>query len=157
MKFPNHVKIQKIPNKGKGLVSTKIIKKNSIVLQFDEGVTIRPNSKASKTAIQIDEDSFLDSNPKQIRDFLNHSCDPTVRIDFNKMACIAIKNIYKKDEITFHYSTTEYDLKIKKEDFRCFCGTKNCIGQVKGFKYLSQSQKQKIKNLLTPYLLRKMK
>jgi len=156
MKTHNQVEIVRIRNKGKGLRSKKAVKKGKIILKFNDGIRIRPNSIASKTAIQIDEDTFLDSSPKQIRDFLNHSCDPTVKIDFDKMACIAIKNIHKGDEITFNYSTTEYDLKIKREEFKCFCGSKNCIGIVKGFKYLNKIQKRRIKPMLTPFLLRKM-
>jgi len=155
MKIPSHIKLTNIPNKGKGLVSKKNLKKGVIVLKFDNGITIRPNSTASITALQIDEDTFLDSEPKQIRDFLNHSCDPNVRIDFDKMGCISIREIKKGDEITFSYVSTEYDLAIKNESFQCFCGAKNCIRMVKGFKHLKKEEKLKFKPLLSPYILRK--
>jgi len=157
MKIPENLKIVRTKSKGRGLISKNKIKKDKVVLKLDSGITIRPNSTASKTAIQIDEDSFLDSNPRQIRDLLNHSCNPTVRIDFTKMACIAIKDISKEDEITFNYSSTEYDLKSKDEDFECFCGSKNCLGRVKGFKYLTIEERREIESLLTPFLLRKIK
>lgn len=145
-----------IPNKGKGLISKKHLKKGVIVLKFDDGITIRPNSTASITAIQIDDDTFLDSKPKQIRDFLNHSCDPNVRIDFDKMGCVSIQEIKPGDEITFNYVTTEYDLAIKNEDFQCFCGSKNCIRIVKGFKHLKKEHQRKLKPLLSSFLLRKL-
>ena len=156
MKIPKNISIKNIPDKGKGIVLQKNIKKNEIVIQFDEGVTIRPNSTASITAIQIDEDSFLDSKPKQIRDFLNHSCIPNIKIDFKKMAAISIKNIKKGEEITFDYCTTEYDLKNKNESFPCNCGFASCRGTVKGFKHLNKLQKLKIKKLLSPFLLKKI-
>jgi hypothetical protein len=155
MNIPSHIKLANIPNKGKGLISNKKFEKNMVVLKFDHGITIRPNSTASVTALQIDEDAFLDSKPKQIRDFLNHSCRPNVRIDFNKMGCISIRKINPGDEITFSYVTTEYDLAIKNESFQCFCGSKNCIRVVKGFKHLKKEHQIKLKPLLTPYLLRK--
>ena len=156
MKIPSHIKLTNIQNKGKGLISKKYMKKGVIVLKFDEGVTIRPNSTASITALQIDEDSFLDSEPKQIRDFLNHSCIPNVRIDFDKMCCISIREIKAGDEITFSYVTTEYDLAIKNEEFKCFCGAQNCIGVVKGFKHLKKEHQIKLKPLLSQFLLRKL-
>ena len=156
MKVPNHVKLVNTPNKGRGLISKKHIKKGKMVLKFDDGVTIRPNSTASITALQIDEDTFLDSEPTQIRDFLNHSCMPNVRIDFDRMGCFSIREIKPGDEITFSYVTTEYDLAIKNETFQCFCGEKNCIGIVKGFKHLKKEYQIKLKPLLTPYLLRKL-
>lgn len=156
MNIPSHVKLTNIPNKGKGLISKKKFKKDVLVLKFDGGITIRPNSTASITALQIDEDTFLDSEPKQIRDFLNHSCNPNVRIDFHKMGCVSIREIKSGDEITFSYVTTEYDLAIKDEAFQCFCGSKNCIRVVKGFKHLKKQHQIKLKPLLTPYLLRKL-
>jgi len=154
--IPTHIELKQISSKGKGLISKKSILKDKFVLKFDSGITIRSNSAASDTAIQIDEDTFLDSNPKQIRDFLNHSCESNTRIDFDLMGCIAIKDIKKGDEITFNYLSTEYDLKSKNEHFPCFCGSKNCVGMIKGFKYLSKKQKNDLKPLLTPYLLRKI-
>ena len=157
MKVPSYIKLVNIQNKGKGLISKKHMKKGVIVLKFDEGVTIRPNSTASITALQIDEDAFLDSEPKQIRDFLNHSCDPNVRIDFDKMGCVSIQEIKPGDEITFSYVTTEYDLAIKNEEFQCFCGSKNCIRVVKGFKHLKKEHQMKLKPLLSSFLLRKLR
>lgn len=156
MKIPKNIKLTKISNKGKGVVLRKNIKKNEIVLRFNEGIAIKPNVIASKTAIQIDEDSFLDSNTKQIRDFLNHSCTPNIKINFEKMAGIAIKNIKSGEEITFDYFSTEYDLKIKNENFKCECGSANCRGMVNGFKHLNKIEKLKIKKILTPFLLRKI-
>ena len=156
MKIPDHLELKKISKKGKGIIAKKKMLRGNIVIRFNEGVTIRPNKTASPTAIQIDRDSFLDSKPKQIRDYLNHSCDSNTKIDFNKMACIAIKNIKKGDEITFNYFSTEYDLAIKNEDFRCFCGSKKCFKRVKGFKHLNKEQREKLKPILTSYLIDKI-
>ena len=87
--------------------------------------------------------------------FMNHSCEPNIRIGFEKMAGIAIKNISKEEEITFNYSTTEYDLKMKKENFKCYCGSNECIEIINGFKHLNIMQKRKVRDQLTPYLIRK--
>lgn len=156
MRIPSYLEIKKTSKKGRGVFTKKNIPKGNLVLKFDDGITLRPNSTASITAIQIDEDVFLDSNPKQIRDFLNHSCEPNVRIDFDVMGCIAIKPIKKDTEITFNYLTTEYDLEIKNEEFACFCGSKNCFKIIKGFKHLKKNQQRGLKPILTPYLLRKL-
>ena len=156
LNIPNYLELKKLSKKGKGIISKKNISRGIIVIKFDEGVSIRPNKTATPTAIQIDQDSFLDSHPKQIRDYLNHSCDSNTKIDFNKMACIAIKDIKKGDEITFNYFSTEYDLAIKNEDFTCFCGANNCFKQIKGFKHLNKEQRKKLKSILTPYLTKKI-
>ncbi|MDH3312923.1 MAG: SET domain-containing protein-lysine N-methyltransferase [Nitrosopumilus sp.] len=155
MKIPFHIELADIPNKGKGIVAKKYIKKNTTVLKFDEGITIRPNSTASSTAIQIDEDTFLDSKPTQIRDFLNHSCEPNIKIDFDEMGAIAIHDIKQSEEITFCYNTTEYDLAVKNEEFQCFCNSKECIGTIKGFLHLKKEHQKKLGSLLSPFLLRK--
>lgn len=157
MIIPKHLELKKIPGKGKGLVSKKAISEGKMVLRFENGITLRPNITASPTAIQIDEDIFLDSKPTQIRDFLNHSCDANTRIDFDAMGCIAIKKINKGDEITFNYNTTEFDLKYKNESFTCNCGSKNCHTEIGGFKHLTKKQKNQIKPFLTAFLLRKFR
>lgn len=155
MNIPKHLELKKIPGKGKGLVSKKKISEGKMVLRFEKGITLRPNKTASATAIQIDEDVFLDSKPTQIRDFLNHSCDANTRIDFDAMGCIAIKEIKKGDEITFNYNTTEFDLKYKNEAFECNCKAENCVGEIGGFKHLTKKQKNQLAPFFTSFILRK--
>jgi hypothetical protein len=63
------------------------------------------------------------------------------------MNFVALRNIKKGEEITYNYLTTEYDLVRDNLDFDCKCGSKN--GRIKGFKFLTKSQKLKLKPLLS--------
>lgn len=155
--IPKHVKLVKIPGKGKSVLTKKMIVKGEPALKFVHGITLRTNKRASITAIQIDDDTFLDSEPPDIRDYVNHSCDPNTRVDFELMSYVAIKNIRKGDEITFSYLSTEYDLASKGEQFTCLCGSKNCVGQVKGFRFLTKKEKIKLKPIMSHFILRKLR
>lgn len=46
------------------------------------------------------------------------------------------------DEITCDYNLFEYDCKGKEIEV-CQCGAANCIGQIRGFKYLTTDEKKK--------------
>jgi uncharacterized protein len=75
--------------------------------------------------LQIDEDVFLIlQHPFRV---INHSCDPTCCIR-NKNDLYALKDIHINDEITFDYSST-VSMHIDWS-MLCFCGAKNCRGQI---------------------------
>ena len=158
MRTPKHLKFTKIENKGKALLVNKNIKKNEIVLplKFD---LIKKRSEASGTSIQIGNDKFLDSKVKKhryIADYINHSCNPNIKIDFKSLNFVALKAIKKGEEITWNYLTTEYDLIRDDLDFDCYCGSKNCLKKIRGFKFLNKFQMMKLKPFLSPFLRHKV-
>ncbi len=153
MFIPKHVKLIKTKEKGLALLANKNFKKGEVIFSL-KGEKIVPGSKAGPDAVQIGPDKFLDSKHRYAEDHINHSCNPTTKIDFDIMKFVALKNIKKGEEITFDYDTTEYDLVKEKEDFDCKCHSKNCRRRVQGFKHLSLKEKKKIKNMLSPYLKR---
>lgn len=106
--------------------------------------------------MQIDENRFLESTIK-FDDFLNHSCQPNCSINWEKLNLVALRNIKKDEELTYNYNTSEYDLinLIKNCSFKCNCNTKDCIGEIKGFKHLDLKEKKKIKKFLSPFLKKK--
>jgi hypothetical protein len=65
---------------------------------------------------------------------LNHSCDPNVRLDTCRMLVVAEREIAPGEEITYFYPSTEWDM---AEPFECRCGSRNCLGVVRGAKHLS--------------------
>jgi hypothetical protein len=152
--IPPHIELRDT-KKGKGVFTKIQLMAGQDVLKFERPV-LRSNNLAKITAIQIDEDSYLDTNPIEIRDFLNHSCDPNCRVDVQNMTLVAIRKIAGGEELTFHYCTTEFDLFAKKESFDCVCGSSNCLGMIKGFNHLSNEQKITLRHLLVPYLLKKV-
>jgi uncharacterized protein len=154
LKVPRQIKLAYVWGKGLGVFADRNFKKGEIVIQFKAEIV--PASKATAEAVQIDTDKFIDTKWLVPEAFINHSCSANTRIDLESFRYVAIKNIRKNDEITYNYFTTEYDSVKYHEDFKCMCGSKNCMGWIKGFKYLTHSQKLKLKPFLSPFLLKKL-
>ena len=85
---------------------------------------------------------------------LNHSCSPNLSIQVNNDGAydfVAILPIQANEEVHFDYETCEYDFKMK-----CLCGSNNCKGELKGYKYHGPSILQAHgTNGVSPYLLSK--
>ena len=79
-------------------------------------------SSPTRTSIQI-------SNSKHIEDklgkYINHSCDPSVRVEDNKL--ISVKEINDSDSITFNYNDTE---DLMSNPFKCHCCDKIIGGKL---------------------------
>ena len=106
--------------------------------------------------VMSSENKFIDTKYLVPEDFINHSCSPNTKLDVVKRWFVAIKDISKNEEITFNYLTTEWDMKRWGTDFKCICGSRNCFGHIKGFKYLTRLEKLKLKPFLSPLLLKKI-
>lgn len=65
----------------------------------------------------------------QCLQYTNHSCDPNVFFDTDKMELIALKAVQPGDEMVFFYPSTEWKM---AEAFQCNCGSSNCLGIIKG-------------------------
>jgi len=153
IKFLN-VKL-KITKKGISLFANKNIKRDRIILPLRG--KIKTDLLSSHEAVQIGDNKFIDTTYKHVpEDFIDHSCNPNAKIDFKTMNFVAIRDIKKGEEIIYNYLTTEYDLVKWKLDFKCKCGSKNCFKYIRGFKYLSLKEKLKLKDLLSPFLRKKL-
>jgi len=152
MNVPDSIEIKK--SNGKGLFAKELIKKGSIVFHFDG--KIGDDAHTNPESLQIDEDKFLESTA-EFDNFLNHSCEANCHIDWENLNLVALKDIQIGEEITFDYNTAEYDLinMVENCSFKCSCGSKNCIGEIKGFRYLSPEQKKKIQKFISPFLKKK--
>jgi hypothetical protein len=82
--------------------------------------------------------------------YMNHACEPNVRIDVDNRQMIAIRDIPAGAEPMFNYNTTEWDM---ASPFTCGCGTRGCVGTVRGFRHLNQVQRQAIRPWLSPLIL----
>lgn len=69
---------------------------------------------------------------------------------------VALRDILAEEELSFNYNTTEYDLINQSCDFRCFCRSRGCLGEIMGFRYLYLEQKLALEGLLSPFLKRKL-
>ena len=65
---------------------------------------------------------------------VDHSCDPNPLIDVARRSLIANQDIPEGARLTrFFTPSTEW---ILVEPFRCLCGAKGCVGEVRGAKFL---------------------
>jgi hypothetical protein len=79
--------------------------------------------------------------------FTNHSCEPNAFVRDRDM--VALTCIEPWQQITFDYNTTEYDM---AEPFDCRCGSTSCLGEIRGYRWLSPQAKGKIKPYTAAYL-----
>ncbi len=96
-----------------------------------------------ETWVPLEGDTSLDSC--QVR-YMNHSCDPNTK--FEDRQVIALRDIAAREELTFDYNTTEWEM---AEAFICECG--HCGGlHISGFKNLSPADQQNKWDRLPEYL-----
>ncbi len=154
LKIPKALNVVYVWGKGLSLFANRKFR-NGEKISYVKGKLVDA-SNSTPEAVQITDKKFIDTKYLVLEDFINHSCSPNTKLDIVKRWFVAIKDIKKNEEITFNYLTTEWDMKRWDTDFKCRCDSKNCFGQIKGFKYLSRQQKLKLKPLLSPFLLNKI-
>jgi hypothetical protein len=134
--------------KGKSVFARLPIAPDEVIFIFEPNFTTQPN----QYSIQFDHNQHLKSLG-QINDLINHSCSPNCYIDFTQFLFKSLKLINQDEEITFNYLTSEWQLTFP---FDCQCGHLNCLNQIQGFKFLSLTQRQLLKPLLSPFLKTKL-
>lgn len=74
--------------------------------------------------------------------YLNHSCNPSLEIDTEKMEVRVARgrDLKKGDLLSFFYPSTEWSM---DRGFECLCGEKGCVGQVKGAKDMKKQDLDK--------------
>ncbi|KAK6002865.1 hypothetical protein QM012_001615 [Aureobasidium pullulans] len=74
--------------------------------------------------------------------YLNHSCNPSLEIDTEKMQVRVSKsrNLEKGDALSFFYPSTEWKM---DRGFECLCGEGQCVGKVRGAKEMDKKELEK--------------
>ena len=113
--------------------------------------------------VQVDKNKHV--VPEGPMNVFNHSCQPNAKwvYEHHKAAypgldashdvfwyMVAVRDIEKGEDVTFDYTTSEYDM---AQSFQCKCGTEMCLGEIKGFKYLSPQQQRERRNDLSPVII----
>ncbi|KAI8074684.1 hypothetical protein BC940DRAFT_288835 [Gongronella butleri] len=109
------------------LVADNDYKKGDVVVAL-KGLT--PGVKRY-SSVQVSRDEHVELNSDLV--FMNHSCDPSMHMDVDRMAIVALKDIKAGDEMTFFYPSTEWDM---QQPFACWCGASKCIEMVRGAKHI---------------------
>ncbi len=130
----------------KRIVAARAAKPGDTVFRLEGSIVDTP----SKYTLQIGRDEHLappeDSTIPPWR-FVNHDCAPNVWIRDRQM--VALRPIEEGEEITFDYNSTEYDM---ADPFECWCAQREAAHAIRGFKHLSESEQERLRDILAPYL-----
>jgi len=117
-------------NKFRTLISKQAYKKGEVMcIMPSENIMDKPN----RFTVQIARNKHTHVGKLAA---LNHSCDPNVILDTEKMVMIARRDIEKGEELSFFYPSTEWEMNAP---FICLCGAANCIHVVAGARFLPLS------------------
>ncbi|RHW70557.1 SET domain containing protein [Trypanosoma brucei equiperdum] len=100
---------------------------------FDLRGVVLPFATKHTIFVGDDEHLFLTDQARCIA----HSCEPNLRVVMDRSTksgyCLSLRDIKLDEMLTYDYLTTEWEL---ASSFRCICGTANCYGLIRGFRYL---------------------
>jgi uncharacterized protein len=138
------IKESKIHNKG--AFAKKFIKKDTLVSEYygeliskkeaDRRLTL--NEKLMKKdgniaytyIFELDDKTDLDGNiPNNDAKYINHSCEPNLRLDIKKhrVFLYALRDIKKGEELSYDY---EFTFDEDTLNHKCKCGKKICVGYI---------------------------
>jgi hypothetical protein len=114
-------------NKVRSLIARQDFKCGDVVYQIpSEKLFEKPN----RFTVQMDRNLHTEVGKLSA---LNHSCDPNVILDMDRMLVIASRDIQTGDELSFFYPSTEWEMAAP---FICLCGSPRCIHVVAGARFL---------------------
>jgi hypothetical protein len=122
--------VVKTENKFRSLITKQAYAKGEIICEIP---TEKLFDKANRYTVQIAQDKHTEVGKLSA---LNHSCDPNVILDTERLIMVARRDIEKGEELSFFYPSTEWEMDAP---FICLCGASNCIHVVAGARFLSLS------------------
>jgi hypothetical protein len=129
-----------------GLMASSHIAKGDFLISVAGPIV----NERSQYSLQIDAFRHVDScGIRGLDDFINHACSPNAFVIFPELEVRALRDIESGEEVMINYCATEEEL---FEPFSCHCGSPHCYGQVRGFRFLSKSQQEALKDIVSPWL-----
>ena len=83
-------------------------------------------------SVQVADDRHIHLAPEFLQ-YINHSCEPNTFFNTQRGEVITLREIAPNEEISFFYPSTEWSM---TQPFTCFCGTRSCLGQIRGAAHL---------------------
>ena len=120
----------KTENKFRSLITKQAYTKGEIICEIP---TEKLFDKANRYTVQIAQEKHTEVGKLSA---LNHSCDPNVILDTERLLVVARRDIEKGEELSFFYPSTEWEMDAP---FICLCGSSNCIHVVAGARFLPLS------------------
>ncbi|GAM82284.1 hypothetical protein ANO11243_002630 [Dothideomycetidae sp. 11243] len=107
---------------------------------FTKITTSTPAAAKRWSTVQTGKNSHIELNSALL--YMNHSCAPSLEIDTAEMAVRVAGNrdLSVGDDLTFFYPSTEWEF---DNPFHCLCRSKDCLGEVKGAKFLTSKEQEK--------------
>ena len=127
---------QKLSNKQNALFATQSFRPGEKIAEFSAGTIA---AEPTYLTVQIGIGKHITLQPEFLQ-YINHSCDPNVFFDTTTMQLVALKEIQKEEEMTFFYPSTEWKM---TQSFNCYCGSRHCLGKIKGAAFLSREAQEK--------------
>ncbi len=141
------ITIKSTPDRGVGVFANQNIKKGQLVVH---GRGLYKVKEITVHSFQVGKNAYMQLD--KVSRSINHSCDPNTGIRSNDCRgynFIALRDIKVGEEITWNYETTEYEIIHMK---KCTCGSKNCRGYVRGYKFLDKKTRDKYGEFIADYL-----
>ncbi|MBL7874019.1 MAG: SET domain-containing protein [Cyclobacteriaceae bacterium] len=126
------IRIDPITNH-RSLFSKKSFRGNEVIIKF-----LAKNVLPAPTylTVQISDSVHIELFPECLG-CTNHSCEPNCFFDTTRMEFISLRPILEGEELTFFYPSAEWDM---DRAFQCHCGSEQCLGLIKGARYLSEDR-----------------
>lgn len=127
---------RKLSNGQNALFTLRSWQPGDIIATFTAGTI---SAEPTYLTIQLGTRKHITFDPEFLQ-YINHSCDPNVFFDTTAMNLVALKTLKHNEELTFFYPSTEWKM---VQSFRCYCGSPECFGVIKGAVYLSKEAQEK--------------
>lgn len=148
----------RVPEKGRGVYTTRPIKKGERVAVWGGDILNRDQlaqctDEQQMHAVQVEEGLYIvPYKEAEVGDFFNHSCDPNVGIK-GQIVLVAMRDIAANEELCFDYATTDSS---DYDEFPCSCGAHNCRGTVRGDDWTRADLQDRYKEWFSLYLQRRI-
>lgn len=104
---------------GRGVFAIEPINNNTIIFKMQGDFIDHP----TQTSVQVGDEIHIEDS---LAGLLNHSCNPSAKIDRQRHAVVSVRDIKKNEEITFNYTINEDKLAVP---FICRCCGKMISGK----------------------------
>ena len=119
--------------KGSGLITLVPFSKDDIVFRFAGDIL----PYQTLYTLQIKRGAYV-HDPYFMGKVL-HSCDPNMACDMSTLTFTALRDIMPDEYLTMDYESTEEEL---FREFSCRCGSINCRGLIRGWKFRSKQYRE---------------
>jgi hypothetical protein len=123
---------QNFKNQQNALFALQSFQPGDVIAEFYAGTI---SAEPTYLTVQVDVRKHITLQPEFLQ-YINHSSEPNVFFDTSTMQLVALREIQEEEEMTFFYPSTEWKM---IQPFSCYCGSSNCLRQIRGAAYLSKN------------------